>query len=569
MSSRRKASNKSRRDCFVSGSSSSQFNNDMLKVEFEIPSVDPEDEERYWEANGGTKLPRPGILEFRLPEAEEVARSPPEDYFACFEAYLMQCHLSFPIPEVIAKLLSGFRLSIGQIYPCGLQHIVGILVLSYELGVTLDVSHLEAMLRPSGTSTMVQLKPHPTMAIITEFYSNYHGWKDHFSLSESMMHPWRRVVFPSFGPCGVRKVLPTEHQFGFDDTRPYDFFFFFAVSKPFPPIPDGLIAIKDLFRGEKFFWATFTLKGVRRAVALYRSRNEPDLLIDEESGSSMDGFVPCKDRKEKGQSKIRKDKIIVVADVAADGQDFPGDVLRDYLNSGEPDDLDELFDFKLPPSDDGSNEVPEFSEALRKVNGALLNISRALGASIQEALMDQFKAKMADKEIARLKGEWERSRCREWGSFEADTRRAYTRGRKDVAEIVRTRHERFSYEFGELKASHKALREYCECRGTASGLYLMTAHDYSYDVEYVRQSRRMNERNRDFSIPQIEQRIWEQWDLIPISHEMVEAETGVPDETSDVDQPAPLDANDQSFRGSMTGFFDLGTDRKIFRDLSG
>ncbi|KAL0715963.1 hypothetical protein Bca4012_065285 [Brassica carinata] len=215
MYSRRKAFSKSRRDCFVSDGSSSQFNDAVPKVEFEISSVDPEDEEAYWEVHGGAKPPRPGIwnpppfrannvrgcpskscpnglaatwsfcrvpesVEFCLPEAGEVARSPPEGYFTCFEAYLMQCHMWFPIPEVIAKLLNFLRLSIGQIYMCGLQHIVGIFVLSYELGVTVDVSHLEAMLRPCGNSTMVQLKPHPTMAIIIKFYSNYHSWKDHF-----------------------------------------------------------------------------------------------------------------------------------------------------------------------------------------------------------------------------------------------------------------------------------------------------------------------------------------------------------------------------------------------------
>ncbi|KAL0723238.1 hypothetical protein Bca4012_037837 [Brassica carinata] len=68
----------------------------------------------------------------------------------------------------------------------------------------------------------------------------------------------------------------------------------------------------------------------------------------------------------------------------------------------------------------------------------------------------------------------------------------------------------------------------------------------------------MNERNRDFAIPQIEQRIWEQWDPIPLSPDMVEAETGFPDETGEVDQPAPPDANDRSFGVSMTGYFKHG-----------
>ncbi|KAL0723105.1 hypothetical protein Bca4012_037704 [Brassica carinata] len=369
MSSRRKASSKSRRNCFVSGG----FNDVVPKIEFEIPSVDPEDVEAYREAN------------------------------------------------VIVKLLNGFRLSIGQIYPCGLQHIVGILVLSYELGVTLD----------SSTRT--------TMA-----------GKTTFSLSESFTHPWRRVASERIG----------------------------------------------------------------------RRRED---------------------------EKPAKTKIIAVSDdIAADGQDFPGDLFRHYLNSGEPVDLDELFDFEIPPADNGSNEVPYFAEASRTVNGVNFN---ARAFFLFEARMAQFKADMADKEIARLKGELERSCCSERGSSEADIRRAYRRGRKDVAEIVRTRRERVSHEFGKIQASYKVLGEYHECRGTAGGLYLTTDHDYLYDVEHERQSRRMNERNRDFAIPQIERRIWEHWDPIPISHDTVEAEMEVPDEMDEVDQPAPPDANDQLFGG--------------------
>ncbi|KAG2247591.1 hypothetical protein Bca4012_089266 [Brassica carinata] len=54
------------------------------------------------------------------------------------------------------------------------------------------------------------------------------------------------------------------------------------------------------------------------------------------------------------------------------------------------------------------------------------------------------------------------------------------------------------------------------------------------------------------------ERIWLQWDLIPVSPDMVEAETGAPDETVEVNQKtAPLDVNDYSIGRSMTGYFDL------------
>ncbi|KAG2314837.1 hypothetical protein Bca52824_017959 [Brassica carinata] len=76
MSSKRKSSCKSRRDCFVSDGSSSQFNDVVPKVEFEIPLVNPEDREAYWKANGGVKPPRPGIWNPLLFRANPVKGCP-------------------------------------------------------------------------------------------------------------------------------------------------------------------------------------------------------------------------------------------------------------------------------------------------------------------------------------------------------------------------------------------------------------------------------------------------------------------------------------------------------------
>ena len=41
----------------------------------------------------------PELVEFRLPEAGEVAEFPPDGYFTCFKAHLMQCHLWFVRPD--------------------------------------------------------------------------------------------------------------------------------------------------------------------------------------------------------------------------------------------------------------------------------------------------------------------------------------------------------------------------------------------------------------------------------------------------------------------------------------
>ena len=67
----------------------------------------------------------------------------------------MQCHLWFPLPEAVVQLFSRFGQAIGQVSPRGLQYVVGILVLSYERGLPLDVDRLEALLMPVGSSATV------------------------------------------------------------------------------------------------------------------------------------------------------------------------------------------------------------------------------------------------------------------------------------------------------------------------------------------------------------------------------------------------------------------------------
>ncbi|KAF2567873.1 hypothetical protein F2Q68_00025484 [Brassica cretica] len=185
----------------------------------------------------------------------------------------------------------------------------------------------------------------------------------------------------------------------------------------------------------------------------------------------MEGFVTCEAPAGRRKSRTRKDKHIVVDDDAADGECFHEDILGDYLNRGEPIDLDELLGFDVPAAENGSSQGPEFTKASRMVN--------------REARMAQFRAEMADKEIARLRDELERSRRCE----------------------------------GELTA--KEIRH-------AYRLYVMQIPDYSFATKDAKQTWRMKDRDRDFALPQIEETIWKQWEPIPVSSNTVEAETGGP-----------------------------------------
>uniref|UniRef100_M4DSK9 Uncharacterized protein n=1 Tax=Brassica campestris TaxID=3711 RepID=M4DSK9_BRACM len=189
----------------------------------------------------------------------------------------------------------------------------------------------------------------------------------------------------------------------------------------------------------------------------------------------------------------------------------------------------------------------------------LLMINRALETSKQEARMARFKAEVADKEIARLKDELESSRRRKRESFEKEVNHAYRRGKREIVEVMKSRRDKFSQKFGELKGSYKALTDYRKCHGTVGGLYLTQHPDYSFINEYAKQTGNMAEKNKDLKISEVEEEIWEQWETVPVSHDTVEAETGDPGEAGEVDQPvAPLDVNSYLIGRSMSGDFDLG-----------
>lgn len=189
----------------------------VQEIEFVAHSVDPAEADTYWVAmcNVEGPPPEPWVpmrpfservvgrpsrctlpflgtvrsfchvpenVDFRLPLEGERADKPPEGFFTLYEEHLMRARLWFPIPSVIVEFLNRLEVSISQISPRGIKHLVRLLVLGYERGMELTADYLEAFLTLSrvGTDRLYAFKPCTFMEVLKGFPQGDRGWKSYF-----------------------------------------------------------------------------------------------------------------------------------------------------------------------------------------------------------------------------------------------------------------------------------------------------------------------------------------------------------------------------------------------------
>ncbi|KAL0771705.1 hypothetical protein Bca101_036856 [Brassica carinata] len=531
------------------GSSSEGAHDEILlpKVEFVYHSIDPAENAAWWTARYVSITPPvkksfpvmihrmveegapsrstsyflqtvrsfyqiPDTVEFRIPQCGESADNPPEGYFTCYESFVVRCRLWFPILEVMVRVLGRFEVSISQLNPISLQHLIGVVILSYEHGLSLTTDHFEALFRLQLVSKPdnYRLTPRNHMSVIKGFISNFNSWKRFFFFVRISAASIEESCIPLF------RTRPNERPF----------------INPLSPFPEDTITVRDLLRNGPFFWTSFTPKRVCKALRIVRPN-----CVETNSDSESDGPAPCDVPAEVANATSSKGKDGYLGDIefSMDDSILPGwDPDLAYGDgSGTSEvpipDFDDFF-AGLPASFDPPSSVDELgrskvvAEGSRIINGGLNLLGSALEVTHREAMVYRFKAEKAEKDLSRMQNE----------ILERDSKLA-----RDYEKAVR-------------RAERKGMREIVECRGSVGTLWKTQEDDFIFREEM----RDMKDGMKDHAhaealIPPIDGRIQGFWDPIPVSPDTEEVATEVTGDDEEVNYPA------DAFGASLSGNFNF------------
>ncbi|KAG5374303.1 hypothetical protein IGI04_042382 [Brassica rapa subsp. trilocularis] len=457
----------------------------------------------------------PDAVEFRVPGRGECANSPPEGYFTCYEAFVVRCRLWFPIPEILVRVLDRFEVAISQLTPFAIQHLFGILILSYEHGLSLSVDHYEALLRLQlvTDTDKHRLAPRKFMSVVKKFISNFNSWKK----------------------------------------------FFFFVRVDAASVEESCIPL--FWRNGSLFWTSFTPKKVWKALRFVQPG--PALAADTGSDSEPDDQNPVEAPTAMPESSSWKGKDVDLGDIefSMDDSMLPGwDPNLAYgdgsCSSEAPiPDFDDFFaglplGFDAPPPTKESARPRVVAEGSRIINGIRPELA---GLGHREAMVYRFKAEKAERDLARVQGEMLEREAQLTRDHAREIRKAEKKGKREIVEVMKTRASQFQVEYGNLKNAFTSVGDFRECRGSVRSIWRRRADDYVFEEEMSLMKSGMNERaHAEALIPPIDERIQGFWDSILVSPDTEEVPTGFPDGGEEVDRPA------DAFGVSLSGDFDFG-----------
>ncbi|KAG5410637.1 hypothetical protein IGI04_006956 [Brassica rapa subsp. trilocularis] len=506
------------------GSSSTSVHEELLvpKIEFVRHSVDPAENEAWWVACYGSITP-PKEKSFPVVTHRSVEEGAPS---RSTDEFLEIMRSFYHIPDTVefrflvkesaqvaprrVTLLAAkhhFEVAISQLNPLAIQHLIGVLVLSYEHGLALTIEHFEALLRLQIVKD-------------TDKYRLVPQWLK--SSSPTSTRGRKESCIPLF------RRLPNDRPF----------------INPLAPFPENIIAVRDLLRNGPFFWTSFTPKRVRKTLRFVHPG--PASVAETGSDSEPDDQSPVAAPAVATELNSWKGKDIDLGDIefSVDDSMLPGwnPDLAYGDGSGTSEvpiqDFDDFFagipsGFDAPPPTNESVRPKVIAEGSCNINGGLSLLGSAIEASHREAMVYRFKAEKAEWDLARMQGEMLERDAQLARDHARAVRKVERKGKREIVEVMKTRASQFQTEYGNLKDAFTLVGDFRECRGSVGSLWKTHADDYVFEKE-MRNMLTLGE----VLIPPIDGRIQGFWDPIPVSPDTEEITTEFPGDGEEVDRPA-------------------------------